>query len=158
MVSKQIQRELSNMLLTDKVLQFAILPEASLGADKYLSSLTTITDVEISSDLQVVKVYVSVFGDERGKDIAMAGLKSKAKYVRSVLGKRMKLRLTPEIRFIEDESFERGSRVIAILDRIKDEKNNIDDEDMEKSELSDAPQDDRDWEEDEADEDIIYIQ
>ena len=53
MVSKQIQRELSNMLLTDKVLQFAILPEASLGADKYLSSLTTITDVEISSDLQV---------------------------------------------------------------------------------------------------------
>lgn len=158
MVSKQIQRELSNMLLTDKVLQFAILPEASLGADKYLSSLTTITDVEISSDLQVVKVYVSVFGDERGKDIAMAGLKSKAKYVRSVLGKRMKLRLTPEIRFIEDESFERGSRVIAILDRIKDEKNNIDDEDMEQSELSDAPQDDRDWEEDDADEDIIYVQ
>lgn len=158
MVSKQIQRELSNMLLTDKVLQFAILPEASLGADKYLSSLTTITDVEISSDLQVVKVYVSVFGDERGKDIAMAGLKSKAKYVRSVLGKRMKLRLTPEIRFIEDESFERGSRVIAILDRIKDEKNNIDDEDMEQSELSDSPQDDRDWEEDDADEDIIYVQ
>lgn len=60
---------------------------------------------------QVVKVYVSVFGDERGKDVAIAGLKSKAKYVRSVLGKRMKLRLTPEIRFIEDESFERGSRV-----------------------------------------------
>ena len=65
----------------------------------------------INLDTQVVKVYVSVFGDERGKDIAMAGLKSKAKYVRSVLGKRMKLRLTPEIRFIEDESFERGSRV-----------------------------------------------
>lgn len=41
----------------------------------------------------------------------MAGLKSKAKYVRSELGRRMKLRLTPEIRFIEDESFERGSRV-----------------------------------------------
>lgn len=56
-------------------------------------------------------MYVSVFGDERGKEVAMAGLKSKAKYVRSELGKRMKLRLTPEIRFIEDESFERGSRV-----------------------------------------------
>jgi ribosome-binding factor A len=56
-------------------------------------------------------VYVSVFGDERGKEVAMAGLKSKAKYVRSELGRRMKLRLTPEIRFLEDESFERGSRV-----------------------------------------------
>lgn len=61
--------------------------------------------------LQVVKVYVSVFGDERGKEVALTGLKSKAKYVRSELGRRMKLRLTPEIRFIEDESLERGSRV-----------------------------------------------
>lgn len=60
-------------------------------------------------------MYVSVFGDERGKEVAIAGLKSKAKYVRGELGKRMKLRLTPEIRFIEDESFERGSRVRFII-------------------------------------------
>ncbi|KAJ4716643.1 ribosome-binding factor A family protein [Melia azedarach] len=122
MVAKQIMRELSDMLLTDKVLQLAVLPEAALGADRYLSSLTTISDVEVSADLQVVKVYVSVFGDDRGKEVAIAGLKSKAKYVRGELGRRMKLRLTPEIRFIEDESLERGSRVIAILDRIKAEK------------------------------------
>lgn len=62
-----------------------------------------------------MKVYVSVFGDDRGKDVAIAGLKSKAKYVRSELGKRMKLRLTPEVRFIEDESMERGSRVRLLL-------------------------------------------
>ncbi|KAK8668541.1 hypothetical protein V6N13_105994 [Hibiscus sabdariffa] len=134
MVAKQIRRELSDMLLTDKVLQFAVLPEAALGADRYLSSLTTISDVEVSADLQVVKVYVSVFGDERGKDIAVAGLKSKAKYVRSELGKRMKLRLTPEIRFIEDESLERGSRVIAILDKIKEEKKTAADEEEEDEE------------------------
>lgn len=53
MVAKQIRRELSEMLITDNVLQFAILPEASFGADTYLSSVTTITDVEITSDLQV---------------------------------------------------------------------------------------------------------
>lgn len=52
-----------------------------------------------------------MFGDERGKDVAISGLKSKAKYVRTELGRRMKLRLTPEIRFIQDESIERGSRV-----------------------------------------------
>lgn len=62
-----------------------------------------------------MKVYVSVFGDDRGKEVAIAGLKSKAKYVRSELGRRMKLRLTPEIRFIEDESFERGSRVRELI-------------------------------------------
>lgn len=56
-----------------------------------------------------------MFGDDRGKDVAIAGLKSKAKYVRSELGKRMKLRLTPEVRFIEDESMERGSRVRLLI-------------------------------------------
>ena len=42
MVAKQIMRELSDMLLTDTILQHAVLPEAALGADRYLSSLTTI--------------------------------------------------------------------------------------------------------------------
>lgn len=54
MVAKQIMRELSDMLLTDTVLQHAVLPEAALGADRYLSSLTTISDVEVSNDLQVI--------------------------------------------------------------------------------------------------------
>lgn len=157
MVAKQIQRELSDMLLTDKVLQYAILPEASLGADRYLSSLTTISDVEVSGDLQVVKVYVSVFGDERGKELAIAGLKAKAKYVRGELGRRMKLRLTPEIRFVEDESIERGSRVIAILDKIKNEKKTKDSQDEEQFDSPDASQEDGDWEGDDPDEDIIYV-
>ncbi|XP_075488523.1 putative ribosome-binding factor A, chloroplastic [Primulina tabacum] len=160
MVAKQIMRELSDMLLTDKVLQSAILPEVALGADRYLSSLTTISDVEISSDLQVVKVYVSVFGDERGKEVSLAGLKSKAKYVRSELGKRMKLRLTPEIRFIEDESLERGSRVLEILDRIKDEneKKVIEGEADNFEELSDRGNNDVEWEGDDLDDEgIIYV-
>ncbi|XP_076886168.1 putative ribosome-binding factor A, chloroplastic [Bidens hawaiensis] len=150
MVAKQIQRELSDMLLTDQVLQYAILPEAALGADRYLSSITTISDVEISSDLQVVKVYVSVFGDERGKEVALSGLKSKAKYVRGQLSKRMKLRLAPEIRFIEDESLERGSRVIAILDKIKSEKKTGENPSVESSDPNE------DWD-DEEDDDIIYV-
>lgn len=152
MVAKQIQRELSDMLLTDQVLQYAILPEAALGADRYLSSLTTISDVEVSSDLQVVKVYVSVFGDERGKEVAISGLKSKAKYVRGQLGKRMKLRLTPEVRFIEDESLERGSRVIAILDKIKSEKS-VQDPKVDQDESSDPNDGNEEWDDD----DIIYV-
>ncbi|XP_020571422.1 probable ribosome-binding factor A, chloroplastic [Phalaenopsis equestris] len=165
MVAKQIRRELSDMLLTDKVLKYAVLPEASLGADRYLSSLTTISDVVVSGDLQVllrpaevVKVYVSVFGDERGKEVAISGLKAKAKYVRSELGKRMKLRLTPEIRFIPDDSIERGSRVIAILDKLKEERENSgrkDEEEESKSpELSEL---DEDWDRHGHDEGIIYV-
>ncbi|VAI69664.1 unnamed protein product [Triticum turgidum subsp. durum] len=171
MVAKQIQRELADMLTRDPVMQRAVLPEAALGADRYLSSLTTIADVELSNDLQVCKVYVSVFGDERGKKVAMAGLKDKTKYVRSQIGKRMKLRLTPEIRFIEDESMERGSRedlcltdsplqILTILDKLKEEREqrdgNGEEEDGEASDM--AEEEDGDWEGDEPDEeDIIYF-
>ncbi|KAF8662135.1 hypothetical protein HU200_056328 [Digitaria exilis] len=185
MVAKQIQRELADMLTRDPVLQRAVLPEAALGADRYLSSLTTIADVELSNDLQVskapaahaldddrvaqvmlnsgvpqvCKVFVSVFGDERGKKVAIEGLKAKTKYVRSQIGKRMKLRLTPEIRFIEDESMERGSRILAILDKLKEEREQqegIDgEEDAEGSYVSD--EEDGDWDADEPDEDIIYV-
>ncbi|CDO96976.1 unnamed protein product [Coffea canephora] len=146
------------MLITDKVLQSAVLPEAALGADRYLSSLTTVSDVEVSADLQVVKVYVSVFGDERGKEVALTGLKSKAKYVRSELGRRMKLRLTPEIRFIEDESLEQGSRVIAILDRIKkeNEEKEANGQGDDQYESSNQTEEDEEWEGDD-DEGIIYV-
>lgn len=60
-------------------------------------------------------MYVSIFSDERGKEIVMEGLKAKTKHVRAGLGKRMQLRLTPEIRFIMDDSLERGSRVSGLL-------------------------------------------
>lgn len=59
MVAKQIQRELADMLTRDPVLQRAVLPEAALGADQYLSSLTTIADVELSNDLQVTASCVN---------------------------------------------------------------------------------------------------
>lgn len=165
MVAKQIQREISDMLLTDKVLRFAIQPEAALGADRYLSSVTTISGVEISSDLRVAKVYVSVFGDERGKEVAIAGLKAKTKYARSELGKRMRLRFTPEIRFIEDESFERASRVIAIVKKLKKEREDAQYVITEEERQSPDPtndQEDPDWggddEEDDEDDGIIYVE
>ena len=66
---------------------------------------------------------MSIYSDERGKELVMEGLKAKTKYVRAGLGKRMQLRLTPEVRFIMDESLEKGSRVhtlpILTLDQSK---------------------------------------
>ncbi|KAM0896571.1 hypothetical protein ACQ4PT_023107 [Festuca glaucescens] len=90
MVVKQIQWKLDPQ---PPVMQRAVLPESALGADRYLSSLTTMAEVELSSNLQVCKVYASVFGGEREKKVAMAGLKDK-----SQICKRMKLCLKPEIR------------------------------------------------------------
>ncbi|KAL3701676.1 hypothetical protein R1sor_019698 [Riccia sorocarpa] len=122
MVSQQIKREISEMLLYDKVLQQAIFPESALGADMYLSSVATISDVEMSKDLSVAKVYISVYGDERGQELALAGLKNRAGYVRKGIAQRMNLKFTPEIRFLKDEGLERGSRVISILEKLKEER------------------------------------
>ncbi|MCO5613494.1 hypothetical protein L7F22_067771 [Adiantum nelumboides] len=146
MVAQQIKREIGDMLIKDSVLQHAILPETALGADMYLTSLATVSDVVLSSDLQVAKVYVSICGDERGKEMVMEGLKAKTKHVRAGLGKRMQLRLTPEVRFIMDDSLERGSRVLAILDRLRTER----EERADKGDMDDAEDDDN-WEDIEED-------
>ena len=109
------------MMQQDKTLRGMISPEERMGVDHILSVMATVAEVEVSNDLQVVKVYVSILGDERGKKNAIKGLKRMETYVRSKIGRRMSLRLTPEIRFIYDDSFERGQRVGALLDEIRAE-------------------------------------
>ena len=49
-------------------------PEVKLGLDSAVSALASVTDVELSNDLQVAKVYISIYSDPEGKDIAMRGL------------------------------------------------------------------------------------
>ena len=109
------------MMQQDKNLRGMISPEERMGVDNILSVMATVAEVEVSNDLQVVKVYVSILGDDRGKKNAIKGLKRMETYVRSKIGRRMSLRLTPEIRFIYDDSFERGQRVGALLDEIRAE-------------------------------------
>ena len=109
------------MMQTDKNLRAMISPEERMGVDHMLSVMATVAEVEVSNDLQVVKVYVSILGDERGKKNAIKGLKRMEQYVRRKIGRRMSLRLTPEIRFVYDDSFERGQKVNALLDEIRAE-------------------------------------
>eukprot|EP00252_Welwitschia_mirabilis_P013346 TRINITY_DN293_c0_g1_i2.p2 TRINITY_DN293_c0_g1~~TRINITY_DN293_c0_g1_i2.p2 ORF type:complete len:106 (-),score=27.55 TRINITY_DN293_c0_g1_i2:120-437(-) len=52
----------------------------------------------------------------------MKGLKARQKYIRAQLGKRIRLRMTPHIYFLEDESIAKGSRVLSILESIKQEQ------------------------------------
>ncbi|WKA06831.1 hypothetical protein VitviT2T_024712 [Vitis vinifera] len=100
---------------------------------------------------------VGLHQDRKRNEVAIAGSKSKVEYIRSELRRHMKLRLTQEIRFIEDESLEQGSWVIAILDRMKNEKKMEESQDQ-SSKSSYLSQDD-DWEGDGDDpnENIIHI-
>lgn len=75
----------------------------------------SVTDVEVSRDLRHVKVFVSIYGDEEEKTDTLQALVHAQGFVRSELGKRIRLRHTPEIAFRMDESIERGARINELL-------------------------------------------
>jgi len=81
----------------------------------------TVTEVEISNDLQQATVYVSVLGDETEKNDTLVGLAKASGFVRSEVGKRIRLRKVPELLFKFDDAHEYGNRIESILRELKDE-------------------------------------
>jgi ribosome-binding factor A len=81
----------------------------------------TVTDVEVSKDLRNVKIFVSVYGSDQERSDTMAGLESARGYIRTEIGKRIKLRYTPEISFRFDESIARGARIMELLNEVKEQ-------------------------------------
>lgn len=82
----------------------------------------SVTDVEVSHDYSHVKIFVSIMGDDESKKSTMEGLESAKGFIRTELGKRIRLRHTPEVHLIADNSIERGSRIFELLDEVKREK------------------------------------
>ncbi|WP_341524762.1 30S ribosome-binding factor RbfA [Nostoc sp. UHCC 0302] len=109
-VAELIKREVSQMLLN------------GIKDDRVGTGMVSVTDVDVSGDLQHAKIYVSIYGTEEAKAETMAGLKSATGYVRSELGARVRLRRTPEVLFIEDRSIERGTKVLTLLNQLKHER------------------------------------
>lgn len=80
----------------------------------------TITRVEVSTDLRHAKIYVSVFGEKKEQEDSIAALQRAKGFIRSELGRRIRLRHVPEINFILDQSIDRGSKVLELLSKVKD--------------------------------------
>lgn len=81
----------------------------------------TVTEVEVSGDLRHVKVYFSVFGNEKEKKSAIIGLKHATGFVRQIIAREISLRYAPEIVFKFDETYEHGLRINELLERVKRE-------------------------------------
>ncbi|MEH2416026.1 30S ribosome-binding factor RbfA [Nostoc sp.] len=109
-VAELIKREVSQMLLN------------GIKDDRVGTGMVSVTDVDVSGDLQHAKIYVSIYGTDEAKVETMAGLKSATGYVRSELGARVRLRRTPEVIFVEDRSIERGNKVLALLNQLNHER------------------------------------
>ena len=81
--------------------------------------MVSITEVEVSGDLQHAKVFVSIYGSEEARTETMEGLKASQGFVRRTLGQRVRLRRSPAITFIEDRSLEEGDRMIHMINQLE---------------------------------------
>lgn len=109
-VAELIKREVSQMLLS------------GIKDDRVQTGMVSITDVEVSGDLQHAKIFVSIYGTDEARSETMAGLQSATGFVRRELGQRVRLRRTPEILFLEDRSIERGTRVLSLINQLSENR------------------------------------
>lgn len=87
--------------------------------DPRLGAMVSVTDVEVTPDLSFARVYVSVLAKDPAHDHTLDGLARAAGFIRRALAPRLGLREVPELRFLLDESMEKGARVDELLRRIE---------------------------------------
>ena len=100
-INEEIQKELSSLFRT-------------LKDPRVQGGMVTITHVDTTTDLRWCRVFVSVLDKSQEKDV-VKGLKSAAGYLRRELGAAIKLRYTPELQFIADDSIEQGAHILELL-------------------------------------------
>ncbi len=105
-VAELIKREVSQMILFD------------IKDDRVGAGMVSVTAVDVAGDLQHTKIFVSIYGSDEVRATTMEGLKSVTGYVRSELGKRVRLRRTPTVIFVEDTSFDRATSVLSLINQL----------------------------------------
>jgi len=103
-VSDQMKQEIADILMRK-------IKDPRIG-------FVTVTDVEVADDLRNAKVFVSVYGSE--KAATLKGLESASAFIRSELGKRMRMKFIPELLFRYDDSVERGAHINELLHEIQE--------------------------------------
>jgi len=79
----------------------------------------SVTKVDLAKDLSQAKVYISVYGNEEAKKNSFLALNSAKGFIKGELASRVKLRIIPELYFLEDPSIEYGARIMEILEGLK---------------------------------------
>jgi ribosome-binding factor A len=86
--------------------------------DPRLSSLISITQVITSPDLMQAKIYVSILGDKADRNEMLRGFKAASGFFRRELARRLTLRHVPELSFHFDDSIERGTNILQLIEQI----------------------------------------
>ncbi len=92
--------------------------------DPRVAEITSVTDVELTRDLRYASVYVSIYGSDSEKEETLQTLVRASGFIRSEIGRRIRLRYVPEFNFYLDTSIEYGAYIESVLKSLKKEENN----------------------------------
>ncbi len=107
-VAEQIQGELARILRTE-IKDPRVVP-------------VTITHVHVSADLKHARVHLVPLGGQGSLEETLEGLEMAGSWLARQVGKRLRLRYTPRLRFVEDEGLEESMRMTEMLDRMEQER------------------------------------
>ena len=108
-VAHEFQREVSEIL-------------ARGLKDPRITGFITVTGAKMAPDLKEVAVYVSIHGEAAVRDRTLEGLRAAAGYLQREVGRRLKLRYTPHLRFVYDESVAEGDHIERLLKEVKEKE------------------------------------
>ncbi len=103
--SEDIKREISYLIVHEL-------------KDPRISSLLSVTDVDLSKDYKYAKVFVCLFGEKESKENSFKALKSSEGFLSHELSKRVKLRFTPKLTFLLDNSMDNALKIDNLLEKI----------------------------------------
>ena len=91
--------------------------------DPRLTDFITVTEVDTSLDLKFAKVYISSMSGQQEEQKIMKALKSASGFLRKALANKVRLRYTPELHFIWDNSIEHGDHILRLIDEVTQNDN-----------------------------------
>jgi ribosome-binding factor A len=83
--------------------------------DPRITGFVTVTGAKMSPDLKEIAVYVSIHAEEVERERTLEGLRAAATFLQREVARNLRLRHTPHLRFVYDESVERGDRIERLL-------------------------------------------
>lgn len=92
--------------------------------NKNVTGLISVTKAKITPDFKYAKIYVSII-DSKNVQKTMEGLKESSGFIRSQIAKTINLRITPELVFELDDSWQKGERIDQILKELKIKGNEV---------------------------------
>ena len=78
----------------------------------------TITKIKMSADLKLARIYFAIYGDDQKSEDAARGFESARGFIKRILAPRLGLRYMPDLKFFFDESFDYGSHIDQLLEKI----------------------------------------